>query len=200
MNYQEVLAPLINNAGHVAFFGHLTGSGVDSTSDFGIFTETGGELNLIAREGSPAPDVGSDVYFGDLLYTLGNIILNDAGQIAFVCDLSGPGVDDTNDQAIFATDMGGNLHLIARTGDLFDVDPDPLVSQPRLISYLSLATPSGGGDGRPHSFNNSGRLAFRLQFSDESTGIFVATIAVPEPASLGLIAFGALALLRRQRQ
>ncbi len=45
---------VLNDAGQTAFLASLTGSGVDSTNDRGIWaTDSNGDLQLIAREGDP---------------------------------------------------------------------------------------------------------------------------------------------------
>ena len=56
---------VLNNRGHVAFRGTLTGPDVDVTNSFGIWSNVGGNgLALIARGGDPAP--GTDASFGSL--------------------------------------------------------------------------------------------------------------------------------------
>ena len=57
---------------------------------------------------------------------------------------------------------------------------------------------SGGQDGRQINLSNSGELAFQLDFSDGSSGVF--TVQVPEPASAGILGLGALATLMRRRR
>src|SRR5262245_13793298 len=44
--------PVLNDAGQVAFRANLTGSGVDSTTNQGIWSEGSGSLSLVARTGS----------------------------------------------------------------------------------------------------------------------------------------------------
>ena len=48
-----------NDAGQIAFFAFVTGSGVDPSNDNGIWSEGSGSLALVARSGSPAPGTPS---------------------------------------------------------------------------------------------------------------------------------------------
>lgn len=252
--------PSLNDAGQIAFRANLVGTGVDSTNDRGIWSEGSGTLNLIAREGSPAPGTDIGVLFGsgfddplingagDTVFT-GNLtgegltqflndtgmwlekdgaldliaqsgvteppgvsssdfadfrefstyVLNGVGQVAFVHSIGGGGVDTTNNRGIWATDPSGELVLIVRTGDLFDVNNDPSIEDLRTIKSVDLLTGSGGEDGQPTSFNDAGQLAFKLSFTDGSEGIFVATI--PEPGTLGVLGvFAGLVAGRRGKR
>lgn len=150
--------PVINNAGHVAFSARLMLAsdpapigqiGVDPLAanpdvalavalqnDRGIWSEGGGSLRLVAREGMPAPGTAS--YFGNQLR---EPVLNDLGQVAFQSNLLGA----TTDNSIWIA--GGNLLVpIARTGD----DPPPLTDD--NDEFLSFDDPL---------LNNAGHTAFR---------------------------------------
>ena len=188
---------LLNDAGLTAFVASLSGTG---SNDSGIFIESGGILSLVARDGDAVPGTDAGVSLRLPSLTKNKITMNAAGQIAFRADLTGTGVDNANDSGLFTTDPAGDLQLIVREGDLFDVDPDALVVENRTIRSVGLMTGSGGSDGRPRSLNNAGQLAFWLQFTDNSQGIFVATIGVPEPTSLVLVGVCCFSLAGRRRR
>ena len=50
--------PVLNDAGQTAFRADITGSGVDSANNRGIWSEGSGSLALVARTGSQAPGAG----------------------------------------------------------------------------------------------------------------------------------------------
>jgi hypothetical protein len=111
-------------------------------------------------------------------------------QVAFHVKLTGPGVTAANDTGIWVTDLTGALRLVAREGDLFDVNDDPMIEELRTVFLTKL---SGGG------FNNAGELAIALTFTDNSGGVFVISTAVPEP-SIGLMWPAAFILVRTRRR
>ena len=45
---------LLNDAGHIAFNSFVEGSGVNSANDIGIWSDSTGHLDLVAREGDQA--------------------------------------------------------------------------------------------------------------------------------------------------
>ncbi|MEM9753214.1 MAG: choice-of-anchor tandem repeat NxxGxxAF-containing protein [Planctomycetota bacterium] len=176
-NFDYLLArgPVINGAGEVAFAAQLAGSSVDDGNDTGIWSESVGSLGspgLVVREGDAAPGTANGVYFGGFLTTPA---INLAGQLAFSVGLTGVGVDETNDAGIWATDIDGAPALIVRKGDLFDVDSDPDHEDLRVVeSFNSVLRASGNEDGQHSGFNDKGQLVFALNFTDGTSGIFVA--------------------------
>ncbi len=186
--------PILNGVGQTAFRGSLTVPGGDGRSHWGIWSEREGTLSLVAREGSIAP--GTDAAFVTSLFSPA---FNDLGQVAFGGFLTGPNVDSSNDLGIWAQNPLGLLTLIAREGDLLDVDDGPGTDF-RMIRNLTFGhhKSTGNEDGRASGFNDLGQLAFRATFTDGTSGIFVSNlVAVPEPSSLALLALAGLAMLRR---
>jgi len=141
-------APVLNNAGLTAFSGALTGPGVSTLNNTGIWSEGTGSLAILARAGDPAPGTPAGVNFDVLLNA--PLAINDAGHTAFRGTLVGPGVDGSNNIAVWSQGSG-SLALVARAGD-----PAP-----------GAATFSGFG---PPVLNGSGRTAFAATL----TGIGVA--------------------------
>lgn len=182
-----------NGIGEVTFTGSLLGAGIVDTNNTALWTEHNGTQVLIAREGDSAPGLASNIRFGDFSNASGAIGLqvNKSGQVAFESILTGPGVTDSNDRSIWATDRAGNLRLVAREGDLFDVNDDPAVEDVRTISRTSLNRFGGNGeDGNGTSFNDAGKLVIALDFTDTTSGVFVIDMSVPEPSAIILLAAG----------
>lgn len=161
--------PLINNLGDAVARVKLSGPGVFDTNDDAIYKFAGGGIELVARQNSLIPGATDLARFGDAF----SLFYNDLDQVAFTTDLQGTNVDATNDHALFA-ETGGELQLIAREGDLFDVDPDPLMDDLRQIAQVLLSGSAGPYDGRASLLNASGQLVFGLSFTDGSQGIFIA--------------------------
>lgn len=178
---------VINERGQVAFRATLDSP---TATGPGLWVADGeGSVIPIAVPGMAAP--GTNAVFRGTEAP----ILNSRGQIAFVGYLAGPGVHSSNDIGLWATDYQGVLQLIARTGDLMDIDDGPGVNL-RTVYQLWFAGESGNQDGRASGFNDLGQLAFMamtLSPQDLSYGIFVSnTVAVPEPSALCLIVAGML--------
>jgi hypothetical protein len=168
-----------NNAGQLAFVSGLRPGfgGVDTNNDSGIWSERNGVLELIAREGDQAPGTPVGASFSSLDIPT----LNHLGQIAFTAALKigVGGVTDANDRGLWGQDATGGLQLIVREGDLMRVAPGDF----RTISSFIFYEGSVDDDDRGIGINDLGQVAFRASFTDGSSGVFVATIAVPEPSA-----------------
>src|SRR5262245_32781629 len=55
--------PVLDDAGRVAFRANLTGDGVDSTNNQGVWSEGSGSLSLVGRTGNQAPGAPGGVNF-----------------------------------------------------------------------------------------------------------------------------------------
>lgn len=122
--------------------------------------------------------------------------MNNAGEIIFQAILSGGNVTGLNDLSMWLWNRG-QLTLLLREGELFDVNPDPGVTEMHRISEINIAKGSAGDDGRTLGLNDQGQFAFVMSFQDGLTGIFTGSV-VPEP-STGMLALLTLSLLPRQR-
>jgi hypothetical protein len=190
---------MLNNEGDVAFLATVSGPGITSANNTGLWVGERGSLELVARTGDHAPGTPNGVTFST--FSGATLLLNDAGQIAIRAGLTGTGVNNTNNLGIWATDRSGILRLIARTGDLLEISPGEF----RTIASDSSAFPNfwggaGNNDGRRSSFNDLGELVFRAGFSDGSSGIFVSDLAtVPEPSIIALALSGVILMLPGSR-
>jgi hypothetical protein len=117
--FQTFAAESINNLGKVAFEANLgTGGGgstVSSINNSGLFTNSNGIVELVAREGDLAPCLGATA--GDFS-SFRDIFIADNGDVYFQVYLTGGGVNSANDGSFWrwqATD--GTLHPVLREGD-----------------------------------------------------------------------------------
>ena len=135
-----------NAAGRIAFRGTLkTGSGgVTASNSTGIWSEGNGELALVARRGSQAPNTS----LGASFFSFQSLDFSDAGNVAFIASLTTGtgGVTGVNDTGLW-TGSGSTLSLVAREGDLV-----PGLSGAQFADFSGPST--------RFSFNASGRIAF----------------------------------------
>jgi hypothetical protein len=174
----------LNEKGDVAFR-----ADVQPTDDekLAIYAGRPNNPQLVAATGQHAPGTEDGVEFGYLT----DPVINKDGQVAFFGYLTGANSRGPNDYGIFATGHSGDLRLIARFGDDFEVGPGDI----RTIQALSHAGVFG-----THilTFNADSNLVFLAKFTDGSEGIFTATV-LPEPASLLSLLLAAPLLVPRRR-
>lgn len=114
-------APILLHAGpggQIMFTAGMGGPGIDDSNREGLWTQSvpGGPLSLLAREGDPAPGLPDDVRFRGAADISTFYKVNRAGEVAFRAFLQGPGIDGTNESAIWSG-TPGNLSVTARAGD-----------------------------------------------------------------------------------
>lgn len=161
--------------------------------------ETG--TRVFALTGDTAPGTGGGQFTS---FSATSRALNGNDQIAFIANLittagNPGGVTTSNDLCLYATDVAGNLILIAREG--FALPGDPVAG--RTVTAITMCTginntASNGEDGHGTCFNDAGQLVFNVTFSDTNTGVFVANVA-PTPGAAAVLGLGALAGFRRRR-
>src|SRR5258705_9486436 len=86
----------------------------------GVWWDRPGALTLVTREDDPVPGLPGMVFAGfnrTLSFGAG-------GHLAFLADLRDAGTGDALGVALVMTDPQGGLHLLARTGESFDVRGD----------------------------------------------------------------------------
>jgi MYXO-CTERM domain-containing protein len=187
---------VLNDAGGAFFGALLRGPGVTTANQIALFAGPYDDLRLIARQGDPAPGMPTGVSFNS---PMGNqftaaTAFNDAHQVASVMHLTGPGVTEANDGALYLFDPTLGPVLIAREGTPFDIGGGIF----RTIADFGIHFTGERSDDKMNGLNDLGVLAFTLRFTDGSSGVFTAT--VPEPAGpLAAAAIVAAASLRRRR-
>lgn len=117
--------------------------------------------------------------------------LMDSGALVFVAyteSIINAGTEDeqeVDDTCLIAAYPNGTFDLLAKVGDQLEVAPGDF----RTIDMFTIPShPNGNGD----------NVYVNVEFDDYTQGIFVAN--VPEPTSLGLLAMGAFAVIRRRRR
>jgi hypothetical protein len=170
----------IADSGDIAFSGRLTGLGVNSANDEGIWRASPTRVadpaisdylppaRLIAREGDPAP--GTNGVFS----TLVDFELNARGDMILFAHST-----DTEAPRGIWTAIGDEMELFVAEGMAFDVAP----GDTRIVSFLTpiISFPPTPG-GFLTRLNDNGQIAFGAGFTDGTSGVFLAT--VPEPSSI----------------
>ncbi len=163
----------LNNLGQVALEVKLSGNNVDVSNDRAFYLADAETLSLIVREGDAAPDAGPGITF-DRFSSVP--VLNDAGRVSFAAELTGLGVDATKNLGVFASNHQGLLRLVVRTGDVIDVNPDPLVVDERTVSSIRSISGFGGSNTQLQTFNDHSQLSFTIGFTDGSAGVLISTL------------------------
>jgi hypothetical protein len=186
--YSESTYPVVNGRGHVAFAGRISGPGVDASNDTGIWAQDAqGQLRLVVREGQLPVAVNEPQ---DFLERQQTILFNNRSQVAF-----------TAENAIWATDLAGDIHKIVGYGDLLPFhhgfSEEPQLA-PVWITGISAST--GNEEGLGTSFNDRGELVFFAYSGGNNHGIFLSrAVAVPEPRPF-LLAISAIPIATNARR
>jgi hypothetical protein len=170
----------LSESGAVVFRTSLSGPDVTNANESAIYSNVHGPLALVAREGDWAPGTPGDTSFAEFFDPFGsqvsNPMINAGGRIVFGASLTGPGVvAGMNDRGIWATNSTGQLGLVLRTGELFDVDPAPETQDLRVVQSFQLLSGGAGESGRATGINNLGQIVANIAFTGGSSGIFHVT-------------------------
>jgi hypothetical protein len=177
-NFDAAVMPssVLTKSGHIAFYHSLSGPTVNAANDRGIWINDAGGTRLAIREGDAASGL-PDVNIG----TIASFAFNDGQNLAVLADLRGSVAPDDN-HALWLVRPNGDLELIARKGDVFDVDPTPAVDERTILGiFLDGHSLTGSNRAKLNVLNDSDQLAFGLTFTDGHSGIFVADVS---PAGL----------------
>jgi hypothetical protein len=192
-NGLQIYSPQYNSAGQAAFGGLLTGTGVTSANNTGVWLGAPGQVRLVTRNGDQAPGTSAGTIFSQME----GFSLNNAGDMLLFCRLTGTGVTNANSDGLWFEDATTDtLSLVVREGSLFEVAPGDV----RTISSLSIGQ-AVQGESSGSVLNDSNEFVFSAVFTDGSNGIFNA-VPTPEPGPCALLAvgFGALLIMRRPRK
>lgn len=110
--------PVVNNLGNVAFIGSLSGSGVTSPTSAGLWTNMGGPLAMLARNGTAAP-----VIAGATLKALKSVaITDDAVFFTGVLAIPTGGVTGNDDVVLWIWKPVGGVQVLLREGQSMTVN------------------------------------------------------------------------------
>jgi hypothetical protein len=180
--FHQIELNAVNSIGDTLILGHAANTTPGAPSTVGLWIEDHGlSLQLVTRAGMPMPGLNPGEWFSGPRSPL----LNDLGQTLFQGEVSGPGVNESNNEAVWLRHRNGAIELILREGQLIDVKNGPGTDF-RTISNLRFDR---------NSFNVYGQLAFRSTFSDGTQGLFVTAVTIPEPESWVIFLSCVLALV-----
>ncbi len=144
--------PAVNDVGEVVFEGELTGPGVTSANDRGLWLVTRtGDLVLLAREGNPAPSGVPGAVFRSFIAPA---TINNNGIVVFEATVTGPGVDNGNNEGIYAASVAG-LRPVALEGSPAPGFPGVSLGDPANVS----------GGLRYVALNDAGEVAFTARLT-----------------------------------
>lgn len=148
VSFDVVSLSQINAAGQVLFTGTLTGAGITTANNGGLWRDD----TLIVRKGQAAPGAGSGVSFASTEAAQ----LAAGGQVAFAAQLMNAG--GVIGQALYLTD-GVEFVPVARTADALAGS---------TITALATSPTTG-------SFNDNGQLAYRATLADGRSSLLLYT-------------------------
>ena len=130
--------PVINNNGEVAFLAAI--GGATPTTNKGLWSNFGGMLQLVARNGSPAPGIP-----GAILRGVKSAVITDGGVIFTGVLQIGPGsVTGGNDIALWYWEPFGGAQLLFREGQSMSPGGTPETVQ-NFKALVSVAKSPGHG-------------------------------------------------------
>ena len=169
------------SSGIVAFEAPMAGTGVDNSNTWGLFTNTGGVSHLLLRQGQQVPGLPAGVVVRNTatdpslnFSPFVEFHVNKFGHLFAQVFLAGTGVTTSNNRALLAMDHTGVWKVVARTGASFTLPGTATVKTISSLGGVSVQS-SGSQDGKVMGWNDDGQAVIRLDFSDASSGIFVAT-------------------------
>ncbi|MBL9142692.1 MAG: tail fiber protein [Verrucomicrobiaceae bacterium] len=171
----------VNLGGEGAWRGWVDTAG-DGISPFpadtyGIYTNMGSDMELLISVGDTAPGVaGATFSFMDHPVVGGDSSLD--GYLAFLGNITGGGINGSNNKGVWASHNGNAPILVLRTGDEM-----PTSQGSKVVSNIDL--PGSGMDIRPWQqsvIDNQGRILLFITYTDGTTAQVVIPVFSPSTA------------------
>ncbi|MBK7641626.1 MAG: hypothetical protein IPJ19_01030 [Planctomycetes bacterium] len=170
----------LNNAGQIAFEATIVGGTATTADDSGIWAGSIGALQLVAREGDPAPGTSAGELIGQT--TGWQEMMNDLGQVLFNNSLTGAAAGTSS--ALYAWTPGLGLTLVIRGGDQIETSPGVF----KDVGSFG-GSQFNNGDSAGLSFSHLGVVALKVTFTDGTGGIL--TVQLPVPSGVNFCTPGA---------
>jgi hypothetical protein len=166
--FRALSDPVYNDNAAVAFRGVLkiaTGEATAAT-ETGIWSNTGGTLGMVTREGEQAPGCPAGATF----HTFTSLALPDQAGVILLATLNpnaSAGVTAANRTGIWAVDTAGTLQLIVREGATIGGKTIETLSFLPVLAHI-------GGQSR-NLAQATGDIAYQVTFTDKTSAIYVVT-------------------------
>lgn len=157
--FQTLGDPILDESGRIAFLGAMRPGlgGITAATSAGVWADASGTLSLIAQKGKQAPGLDQGVNFTAFQQL---VLGNDAGP-ALLATVAGPGINGSNNLGLWSADLAGNLALVIRKGDVFDVS-----GKSRKLASLTIFKPSPTSLGQARNLSSNRQFAFLAKFTD----------------------------------
>jgi hypothetical protein len=120
---------------------------------------------------------------GQFFQGLGNLSLNNRGQLMLATTLKGSGVNEFNEWVLAVINPDRSTTIVAREGDEIEIAPG---DHRTFSSFFELSL--GGQYGRLQSFNDNGQIAFIAKFTDGTKAVILSDpVPVPEPPTWAML-------------
>lgn len=111
---EATFQPRLNNSGTTVYGAYVTGPGLDLADSFAVYADrpNASTDELLFRTGTQAPLTAPGINingFGDMAFNAQN-------SLAFGAELTGPGIDFSNDTALYVRRSDASWSMIAREG------------------------------------------------------------------------------------
>ena len=169
------ISPVLNDSGRIAFGAGLVG---DGNVGAGLFAGTPGHIQPILLAGQRVPGLPASISLNDMY----NVHMNEAGQMVFMSDISGPGVVAPGTSALLAYDPVLGVRAIAVPGQVLSGVGEAVTAVAMVGDNAGYLAPS---------LSDTGVVTFSALFP---SGPRILETTVPEPSAaaalLILIIFG----------